>query len=98
MLSMAVLKNMNDTQLAALMKKIERVRRSVSGKNPPRRSSGGRRHSMLGVKLPPKYRDPKDQANVWAGRGLKPVWLQEALKKRGAKLEHYLVPNRRATA
>ncbi len=36
------------------------------------------------------YRDPQNPKNVWAGRGRKPVWLEEALAK-GKKLEDYAV-------
>lgn len=30
-----------------------------------------------GTKVPPKYRD--DAGHTWTGRGLKPVWLRDAL-------------------
>lgn len=36
------------------------------------------------------YRDPANPKNVWAGRGRKPSWLEEALKA-GKKLEDYAV-------
>lgn len=36
------------------------------------------------------YRDPQNPKNVWAGRGRKPGWLEEALAK-GKKLEDYKV-------
>ncbi|UZA00352.1 H-NS histone family protein [Moraxella bovis] len=36
------------------------------------------------------YRDPQTPKNVWAGRGRKPGWLEEALAK-GKKLEDYKV-------
>lgn len=36
------------------------------------------------------YRDPKNPKNVWAGRGRKPKWLEEALNG-GKKLEDYAV-------
>ena len=37
-----------------------------------------------------KYRNPEDPAQTWAGRGRKPNWLVDALKK-GGKLESYAV-------
>lgn len=37
-----------------------------------------------------KYRNPKDPAQTWSGRGKRPRWLQEMLEK-GAKLENFLV-------
>jgi H-NS histone family len=39
----------------------------------------------------PKYRDPENPAETWAGRGLKPRWLTAAIKG-GKKLEDFLIP------
>ena len=41
-----------------------------------------------GQAAPIKYRD--EHGNTWAGRGMKPVWLREAIDN-GANLEDYLV-------
>jgi DNA-binding protein H-NS len=38
----------------------------------------------------PKYRNPENAAETWAGRGLKPRWLAAALKS-GKKLEHFRI-------
>ena len=38
----------------------------------------------------PKYRNPDNPAETWAGRGLKPRWLAAALKT-GKKLEHFSI-------
>jgi len=38
----------------------------------------------------PKYRNPENPAETWAGRGLKPRWLAAALKT-GRKLEDFSV-------
>jgi DNA-binding protein H-NS len=35
-----------------------------------------------------KYRNPKDASQTWTGRGRKPNWLNEALKK-GAKIDTF---------
>lgn len=35
-----------------------------------------------------KYRNPKDTSQTWTGRGRKPNWLVDALKK-GAKIESF---------
>jgi DNA-binding protein H-NS len=40
--------------------------------------------------VPPKYRNPKDQSQTWAGRGLQPRWLKDAIKS-GKKLESFLI-------
>lgn len=37
-----------------------------------------------------KYRNPKDASQTWTGRGRKPNWLVEALKK-GAKIESFSI-------
>lgn len=37
-----------------------------------------------------KYRNPKDSAQTWTGRGRKPNWLVEALSK-GQKIESFQV-------
>jgi DNA-binding protein H-NS len=38
----------------------------------------------------PKYRNPENPAETWAGRGLKPRWLQAALKS-GTKIDDFLI-------
>lgn len=45
---------------------------------------------MKGSKVAVKYRNPKDAAQTWTGRGRKPIWLVDALKK-GQKIETFLV-------
>lgn len=37
-----------------------------------------------------KYRNPKDASQTWTGRGRKPNWMVDAMKK-GAKLESFAV-------
>jgi DNA-binding protein H-NS len=38
----------------------------------------------------PKYRNPENSAETWAGRGLKPRWLTAAMKG-GKKLEDFAI-------
>jgi DNA-binding protein H-NS len=38
----------------------------------------------------PKYRNPENPAETWAGRGLKPRWLTAAIKG-GKKLEDFAI-------
>src|SRR5262252_6615033 len=40
--------------------------------------------------VPPKYRNPDNPEETWAGRGLKPRWLAAALKS-GKKLEDFSI-------
>jgi DNA-binding protein H-NS len=48
-------------------------------------------HPLKGRKAPIKYRDRS--GNTWAGRGQKPRWLAEAIKK-GKKAEDFLIKKR----
>jgi DNA-binding protein H-NS len=48
-------------------------------------------------KVPPKYRNPDNSAETWAGRGLTPLWLTAALKG-GKKLEDFsITPTQKKT-
>src|SRR5579864_7479679 len=50
-----------------------------------------------GGSVPPKYRNPDNPAETWAGRGLKPRWLAAALKS-GKKIEHFAIASAATTA
>ncbi len=50
---------------------------------------GGKRGGRKGT-VAVKYRNPKDSSQTWTGRGRRPAWLVDAVKK-GAKLERFLV-------
>lgn len=39
----------------------------------------------------PKYRNPENPAQTWSGRGKRPAWFSEALKKRGVTAEGMLI-------
>lgn len=49
-----------------------------------------KRGLALGTKLKPKYQNPKNKDETWAGRGLRPKWLT-AMVKSGKKLEDFVV-------
>jgi DNA-binding protein H-NS len=49
----------------------------------------GRRGSPKGSGVP-KYRNPKDTSQTWTGRGRKPNWLVDAVKK-GAKIDSFAI-------
>jgi DNA-binding protein H-NS len=46
--------------------------------------------------VPPKYRNPEDPLETWAGRGLKPRWLAAALKS-GGKLDDFAIASQKKT-
>lgn len=39
----------------------------------------------------PKYRNPANAAQTWSGRGKRPLWFVQALKKRGTTVESLLI-------
>jgi DNA-binding protein H-NS len=43
-----------------------------------------------GSSVAPKYRNPENPSETWAGRGLKPRWLAAALKG-GGKIEDFAI-------
>jgi DNA-binding protein H-NS len=45
---------------------------------------------IMGTTILPKYRNPADPSETWAGRGRKPKWL-EAQIAIGAKLDDFLI-------
>lgn len=55
----------------------------------PRRGGKGAKGTRAAVAA--KYRNPNDPAQTWSGRGKRPVWFNEALKKRGVTAESLLI-------
>lgn len=39
----------------------------------------------------PKYRNPANPSQTWSGRGKRPLWFAQALKKRGTTVESLLI-------
>jgi DNA-binding protein H-NS len=46
-------------------------------------------------KVLPKYRNPKNPQETWAGRGKQPRWVTAQLRT-GKKLDDFLIPKKRA--
>lgn len=55
----------------------------------PRRGGKGAKGPKAAVA--PKYRNPDNAAQTWSGRGKRPIWFVEALKKRGVTAESLLI-------
>lgn len=53
-------------------------------------SESGKKSTRRGQKVPPKYQNPNDPSQKWSGRGMKPNWLKELLKK-GQKIEKFKI-------
>jgi DNA-binding protein H-NS len=54
--------------------------------------NGGKRRisKVKGRKVAPKYRNPKNRSETWAGRGATPRWMVAAIKA-GKKKENFLI-------
>jgi DNA-binding protein H-NS len=46
--------------------------------------------ALKGTKVAPKYRNPKNRSETWAGRGAMPRWMAAAVKA-GKKKESFLI-------
>ena len=60
----------------------------------PRGKRGG---SLKGKKVAPKYRNPKNRSETWAGRGAMPRWMAAEIKK-GKKREDFAISKSGAKA
>jgi DNA-binding protein H-NS len=69
----------------AVQDQLGRLERLATGGLRARSGRGGPRGSVA-----PKYRNPENPAETWAGRGLQPRWLAAALKS-GKKLEDFSI-------
>jgi DNA-binding protein H-NS len=54
------------------------------------RRANGRSHPLKGRSVTPKYRDPANPSQTWAGRGLPPKWLA-AYEQQGRKRDEFLI-------
>jgi DNA-binding protein H-NS len=80
---------------AALNSKVIEERRAVQDQlsKLDRLANGSRGKAVRGGArgaVAPKYRNPDNPAETWAGRGLRPRWLAAALKT-GKKLEDFSI-------
>jgi DNA-binding protein H-NS len=56
------------------------------------KQADGKRGAMKGRKVAPKYRNPKNRSETWAGRGAMPRWLAAEIKQ-GKRREDFAVDN-----
>jgi DNA-binding protein H-NS len=95
-MSIEKLRDLKDKVEAAIhTHTIERRRELESELSKLMRFEGGRGSGKVGRgsargSVAPKYRNPENPAETWAGRGLKPRWLAAAIKG-GKKLEDFLI-------
>jgi DNA-binding protein H-NS len=69
----------------------------VGGARTYGRGPGRRGLSLRGRPVAPKYRNPENPSETWAGRGLKPRWLSAAMKS-GKKLEDFAIGGKSAAS
>lgn len=82
-------------ELEAKLSAIEGL--GLGGGGGAKRGPKPRGSKLKGRKVPPKYRNPKNRAETWAGRGATPRWLRAYIKG-GHKLEEFAIakPGRKA--
>ena len=93
-MSVEKLSKLKDQIDAALATRVANERRALQTQLGKLARFGGGKMRLKGAGsrgvVPPKYRNPDNPAETWAGRGLKPRWLAAALKS-GKKLERFSI-------
>jgi DNA-binding protein H-NS len=89
------LKNQVEAILSSKVSEQRRALESELSKLGRFQDGGGRGKSTLGRggargSVAPKYRNPDNAGETWAGRGLKPRWLSAAIKA-GKKIEDFAI-------
>jgi DNA-binding protein H-NS len=95
-MSVAELRDLREKVDAAISEKVNARREELEtelsrlqGFDGRRGAKATRRGGPRG-RVAPKYRNPSDPTQTWAGRGLQPLWLKQAIKS-GKKLESFLI-------
>jgi DNA-binding protein H-NS len=91
------LKSQVESALAAKVAETRRMLESQLAKLTGVGNKAAKRGGGVRGKVAPKYRNPDNPSETWAGRGLRPLWLTAALKA-GKKLEHFAISASAKTA
>ena len=79
-------------QVKEVREKIERLLKSnsltLADVYPTRGGKGAKAPKSV---VAPKYRNPENATQMWSGRGKRPLWFVQALKKRGITAESLLI-------
>jgi DNA-binding protein H-NS len=78
------------TEKVALRRRELEMQLSELAHHDPRGTRGKGRGRGTRGRVAPKYRNPKDPSQTWAGRGLRPLWMRDAIKS-GKKLDSFLI-------
>jgi len=90
---------LRDSVAQLILRKAKSARKELEAKLAALEGLGGRalgarrktRGSALkGRKVAPKYRNPKNRSETWAGRGATPRWLRAQIKA-GKKLDDFAI-------
>ena len=79
--------------------RLERLRRfkpvsskpSTNKSSPATAEKSAKRKNMKRAKLAPKYRNPENHDETWAGRGHLPRWMRAAMNDGGKDLEYFRI-------
>ena len=74
-----------------LQHQLSRLTSSIGGDGARRGRPPGRKSTLKGRKVAPKYRSKKDSKLTWAGRGATPRWMRDEMKARKLKREAFLI-------
>ncbi len=98
-MSIEKLAALKDQVEAALASKVLEQRRALESLLSRLGRFGGRKSSAKvsrGGGVAPKYRNPENPSETWAGRGLRPRWLTAAIRA-GKEIEDFLIADSAAS-
>jgi len=102
-MSIDKLRDLKNKVDAAISTKISERRYELESELSKLSGFGGRGKAVKFAKggnrgpVAPKYRNPENSTETWAGRGLKPRWLSAAIKG-GKKLDDFLIAGKASAA
>ena len=76
---------------AGLRKQLSALTGTDVGNGVRRGRPAGRRSSLKGRKVAPKYRSRKNPKLTWAGRGATPRWMRDEMKAGKLKKQAFLI-------
>ena len=76
---------------AGLRKQLSALTGTDVGNGVRRGRPAGRRSSLKGRKVAPKYRSRKNPKLTWAGRGATPRWMRDEMKAGKLKQQAFLI-------
>ena len=88
-MNVEALMSLRDQVEKRLLERRAEIEKQLATLHGPKDNSS--KSSLKGTKVPPKYRSPSGE--TWAGRGARPRWMVDALKK-GKKMESFLIKGR----